>query len=782
MTILVHLKEKINFNKNILFFFQSYLFIFITLFLLIYPISIKAEISQIDSVSVEGNQRIETQTILTISGLLEGKSFSENQINQALLLLNASTFFEEVDLQIRDNQIVIIVKENPTINSINFEGNNFIKDENLSELISIKERKTFSISQVERDAESIARAYVASGRLAAQVTPKIIKKSDNRIDLVFEITEGRVTEIEKITFIGNRNFSETRLRGVIATKQAGIFRSFMKSDTLVLDRLDYDEQLLNDFYINRGFINFSVISRSSELTRQKDAFLINFNIKEGQKYDFGKINIISDDNNLDLKKINKINKIKENSDYDPRKLRKLINEIEINISKMGVNFIKISPKIIPDNDNLKINIDLNLVKAEKTFVERIEIEGNSTTLDEVIRLKFDFVEGDPFDIRKVQEATDRVRGLGFFSEVSVNTREGSSVEKVIIEVKLTEKATGSLGLGAGYNSSDGSVFTFNINERNFLGKGQTVNLALSSSSAERQLTLGLEDPSFLGRNLLAGISFGRRSSTPYSVPLNIDNTFFAPKVRFPVSRDSDLSVIYRYDDDKTKLISSNTVASPLITSDVGNKVKSGIIFSYNLNKTNSIVRPTSGFNLEIKQELNGLGGDIKHSKTGFEVKSYNTLFIDEIILASDLSAGVINGNDANVSNRFSLGGDSLRGFRNYGIGPIDNTYSGSDTNGDPLGGKMFTAINLEASFPIGVPEEYGVFGGVFIGAGSVWGLDNTLSGSNIINDKAKIRSAAGVSLFWDTVIGPLRFNFSRPIQKEKHDITENFRFTVDTRF
>jgi len=258
--------------------------------------------------------------------------------------------------------------------------------------------------------------------------------------------------------------------------------------------------------------------------------------------------------------------------------------------------------------------------------------------------------------------------------------------------------------------------------------------------------------------------------------------FFAPKVRFPVSRDSDLSVIYIYDDDKTKLISSNTIASPLITSDVGNKVKSGIIFSYNLNKTNSIVRPTSGFNLEIKQELNGLGGDIKHSKTGFEVKSYNTLFIDEIILASDLSAGVINGNDANVSNRFSLGGDNLRGFRNYGIGPIDNTYSGSDTNGDPLGGKMFTAINLEASFPIGVPEEYGVFGGVFIGAGSVWGLDNTLSGSNIINDKAKIRSAAGVSLFWDTVIGPLRFNFSRPIQKEKHDITENFRFTVDTRF
>ena len=353
-------------------------------------------------------------------------------------------------------------------------------------------------------------------------------------------------------------------------------------------------------------------------------------------------------------------------------------------------------------------------------------------------------------------------------------KERMVYSKKIININVEEKATGSLGIGAGYNSSDGSVLTFNISERNFLGKGQKVDLDISNSNVEKQMSLGLEDPTFLDRNLLAGISFGRNSSTPYSVPLKNDNTYFAPKIKFPLSMDSTLSLIYRYDEDLIKLSSPSVTVSPLVSADVGDEIKSAIVLSYNLNKANSLVRPTAGYNFEVKQEINGLGGDIKYLKTALDLKAYNTLFTDDIILASNLSSGIINGNDANVLNRFSLGGDELPGFRNYGIGPNDN--------GDPLGGKMFAAFNLEASFPIGVPEEYGVFGGIFIGAGSVWKLDNTSSGSNVIDDSAKVRSAAGVSLFWDTIIGPLRFNFSRPIQKEINDITENFRFTVDTRF
>lgn len=734
------------------------------------------------SIIVEGNQRIETQTIVTISGLSTGVTHSDNDINKALLLLNKTKYFQSVNLRYENNKIIISVIENPTINSVSFEGNKLLQDENLLKLISTNERQTYSAVRAEGDAEKIAKAYIAIGRLGAQIVPKIINQSDNRVDLIFEINEGDIIEIEKITFIGNRFFSEKRLRGIIATKQAGIFRRLMKSDTFIDERINYDMQLLRDFYINKGFIDFNVISSSTAMTREKDAILLNFTIEEGQQYSYGKISINSEDKKIDTQKLIKLNKIKNNSNYDPRKLKKLIEDIEIRLSKNGNTFIKVSPRLRIDTENLTVNIEIDLLESQKIFVERIEVEGNSTTLDEVIRFKFDFVEGDPFDMRKVQEATDRIRGLGFFSDVSVTTRSGSTNEKIIINVKVKEKATGSLGIGAGYNSSDGSVFTFNINERNFLGKGQTVDFDLSSSSSEKQISLGLVDPTFLDRNLHAGISFGTKTSTPYSVPLITESRFFSPMMKFPLSNYTTLSVIYRYDNDQIKLSSASTVTSPLISADVGDKLKSGIILSYNLDKANSVVRPTSGYKFEAKQEINGLGGDVKHLKTALELNTYNTLFTDNIILTSNISTGLISGDDANFSDRFSLGGDELPGFRNFGIGPIDNTYSGSTANGDPLGGKMFSVVNLETSFPIGIPEEYGVFGGIFLSAGSVWGLDNVTSGSNTIDDSFKLRSAAGVSIFWDTLIGPLRFNFSRPIKKELNDITENFRFTVDTRF
>ena len=421
-----------------------------------------------------------------------------------------------------------------------------------------------------------------------------------------------------------------------------------------------------------------------------------------------------------------------------------------------------------------MDVEIQLKKTKKIFVERIEVEGNSTTLDEVIRLKFDFAEGDPFNRRKILKAVDKIRGLGFFSNVETSTREGSTPEKVIIEVKLTEKATGSLGVGAGYNSSDGSVFTFNVNERNFLGKGQTVKLDLSSSKIEKQSEIGFEDPSFLGRNLLAGISLGQKTSTPSATPLKTETLYFSPTIGFPLSRDSNLSIKYRLNKDEVALTTNSLLVTPIIRSDVGNKNKSALIFSYNLDKTNSVVSPTAGYDFRITQEFSGLGGNVSYSKSELKFKTYKTMFRDDIILTSDLSSGIISGSDASIMNRFTLGGDRLKGFRNQGIGPYDTLYN------TPLGGKMFTSLSLQASFPIGVPEEYGIFGGLFIDTGSLWGLDKTASGR--VDDSANIRSAAGVSIFWDSAIGPLRFNWSRPIKRESYDVIENFRFTIDTRF
>ncbi|MDB4131989.1 outer membrane protein assembly factor BamA [Amylibacter sp.] len=765
-------------------FFQNLniipLLILLFLSFLILPTKSFSQEDTISSIIVNGNKRITSETIIAISEIENGALYSPSQLNSALQLIKKSTFFKTATVSFANNILTINVVENPTINTINFEGNSTLKDENLSELIFSKERQTLSISKTEKDSDVIASAYADTGRISASITPKIVELSDNRVDLIFEIIEGRITEVEKITFTGNRIFSDFRLKGVISTKQAGIFRRFINSDTYAEDKLNYDTELLQNFYINKGYIDFELDS-SVGLTRKKDAFLINHSIKEGQQYNYSEINFDISDVNIDKKSLIKLNRIKNGSVFDRRRIPKLLEEIDIFLTKNGINFIEPIPIINRNDSELTMDVTIQLQKTKKIFVERIEVEGNSTTIDEVIRLQFDFAEGDPFNRRKILNAVDRIRGLGFFSNVETSTREGSSPEKIIIEVKLTEKPTGSLGIGAGFNSSDGSVFTFNINERNFLGKGQTIQFDLSSSKIEKELSVGIEDPSFLGRNLLAGISFGQKTITPAATPIKTDKQFFAPKIGFPLSRDSNLTLSYRLDQDKVKLTYENAVMSPLIKSDVGNKTKSAVLLTYNLDKTNSVVSPTAGYNLRIIQEINGLGGNVSFSKSSFDVKTYKTLIRDDIVLSSGLSSGVILGSDAAITNRFFLGGDQLKGFRNQGIGPVDNTFSGSDANGDPLGGKMFASISLEASFPIGVPEEYSIFGGIFLDAGSVWGLDNTQS-TGTVDDSFKIRSAAGVSLFWDTVIGPLRFNFSRPIKREKYDVIENFRFTVDTRF
>jgi len=727
----------------------------------------------ISSIVVDGNKRITSETIIAISNVEKGASYSPSQLNSALQLIKKSTFFKTVTVSFENNVLMINVVENPTINTINFEGNSALQDENLSELIFSRERQTLSISKTEKDADAIASAYSDTGRISASITPKIVELSDNRVDLIFEISEGRITEVEKITFTGNRVFSDFRLKGVIATKQAGIFRRLIKSDTYVEEKLDYDVERLQNFYINKGYIDFEV-KTAVKLTRAKDAFLINYTIKEGQQYNFSEINFDISNVNINKNSLTKLNRIKNGSSFDQRRISKLVEEVDIYLAKNGFNFIEPIPIINRNDTELTMDVKIQLKETKKIFVERIEVEGNSTTLDEVIRLKFDFAEGDPFNRRKILNAVDKIRGLGFFSNVETNTREGSSPEKVIIEIKLTEKATGSLGVGAGYNSSDGSVFTFNVNERNFLGKGQTVKLDLSSSKIEKQTEIGFEDPSFLGRNLLAGISLGQKTSTPSATPLKTETLYFSPTIGFPLSRDSNLSIKYRLNKDEVALTTNSLLVTPIIRSDVGNKNKSALIFSYNLDKTNSVVSPTAGYDFRITQEFSGLGGNVSYSKSELKFKTYKTMFRDDIILTSDLSSGIISGSDASIMNRFTLGGDRLKGFRNQGIGPYDTLYN------TPLGGKMFTSLSLQASFPIGVPEEYGIFGGLFIDTGSLWGLDNTASGR--VDDSANIRSAAGVSIFWASAIGPLRFNWSRPIKRESYDVIENFRFTIDTRF
>ena len=368
----------------------------------------------ISSIVVDGNKRITSETIIAISNVEKGASYSPSQLNSVLQLIKKSTFFKTVTVSFENNVLMINVVENPTINSINFEGNSALQDENLSELIFSRERQTLSISKTEKDADAIASAYSNTGRISASITPKIVELSDNRVDLIFEISEGRITEVEKITFTGNRVFSDFRLKGIIATKQAGIFRKFIKSDTYVEEKLNFDIDLLRNFYFKKGYIDFEV-KTSVELTRAKDAFLINYTLSEGQQYSFSEINFNTSEINIDRESLIKLNMIKDGSNYDRRKINKLLDEIEIYLSKNGYNFIQPVPVISRNDENLTMDVKVELQKTQKIFVERIDVVGNSTTIDEVIRLQFDFAEGDPFNRRKILVAIDKIRGLGFFS-------------------------------------------------------------------------------------------------------------------------------------------------------------------------------------------------------------------------------------------------------------------------------------------------------------------------------------------------------------------------------
>lgn len=760
------------------------------------PQMAQAQSSTITGISVEGNRRIATSTVLSLAALDPGKTYSGAQINAAVQRLNASGFFKTVDVSIASGRLKIAVDENPTINRISIEGNKKLKDKDLETLISSQPRQTFLASRAENDAQEMAEAYNVGGRINATITPKIIERSDNRVDLIFQVVEGRVTEIEKITFVGNRKFSEKRLRATLATKQAGIARLLVSSDTFIQDRLELDKQNLTNFYKNRGYIDFSVLSTSTELTRAKDAFLLTFIVEEGQRYQFGEVTLRTDENDIDIESFQKLSRIKVGQNYDPRRVETLLQEIDVKLGKEGYAFVSARPRISRDDDLRQLEIEIDLSRGSRLFVERIDIEGNSTTLDRVIRRQFELAEGDAFNRREIQEATDRIRETGFFESVNVETREGSSPDQAIIDVNVVEKPTGNLGLGASFSSADGATLTLNLEERNFLGRGQTVSLDLSNNSDSKNLGFSFVDPSFLDRDMSAGIRLGYRSSSNQQIPVDTETLEFSPTVSFPLGEDARLSVGYRLEQEDLTIQTiedtstdpstfTDEAISPILASDLGKQIKSSLILGYNLDRTNSVIEPTAGFKFGINQQFAGLGGDAQFSKTSVNFKTYKALLNGDIILSAELDAGALTGSDARLSDRFFLGGDQLRGFESYGIGPRDTVYNGTTddgTEGQALGGNLFAVARLEASFPIGLPEEYGVFGGVFLDAGSVWSLDNTNSGGTEIDDSAKLRAAAGISIFWKTVIGPLRFNFSRPIKKEIYDVPENFRFTVDTRF
>jgi len=748
-----------------------------------FPGTAQAQGYTFNSVQVEGNQRIQTSTIVAYTGIERGKKVSAGQLNDAYQRILDSGVFETVELDPRGSTLVITVTEYPTINIINFEGNKRLKDEALAGFIESQSRRVYNPTTAERDAAVIAQAYSQQGRVAAVVTPRIIRRSDNRVDLVFEIAEGDTTEVERVSFVGNRAYSDRRLRRVLETKQAGILRNFIRADTLIEDRVEFDKQVLRDFYLSRGYVDFRVNSANVEFTRQRDAFFLVLYVQEGQQFKFGNITTVSEMQGVDAAGFHEVLKIRPGVVYSPSLVENSIARQERLAIRNGIDFLRVEPRITRNDRDLTLDVEFALVKGPRIFVERIDIEGNTTTLDRVVRQQFRIVEGDPFNPREIRESAERIRALGFFSVAEVDGREGTAPDQVIVDVDVEEQPTGSLSLGGSLSANDGFGVAIGLTEQNFLGRGQRLGLRLSTAQESEEYIIGFTEPQLMGRDLRFDIDLGAAGRTSSFASYDVDRRFFVPALTFSTGEDSTLQLRYSWRGAEM-LARENGVSGAVITNEIaeGNRSTSSFGFTYTFDSRLTGLNPNAGVLIEAGADIAGLGGDDEYIRSRAKVIGQTRVMNEEVTLRASFEAGGLNwlgDNTSRAVDRFVLGTDIVRGFDPAGIGPRDL----SNGVNDALGGNLYAVMRLEADFPLGLPEEIGLRGGVFYDMSNIWGLkDVNLAGGNIVGMEGSWRHVIGISFLWTTAIGPLRFNFSKAIKKETFDNERSFDLTIQAKF
>lgn len=726
------------------------------------------------AVKIQGNAYVDAATILSYAGINRGASISAGDLNDAYQRIVASGLFETVELLPSGNTLVIKVSEYPMINVVDFQGNKRIKDDKLSEIIKSKERLVYSPAQAETDAASIAEAYRIQGRLAASVDPQIIRRSDNRVDLVFNITEGKVVENEKIAIVGNRAFSDRRLRQVLQTKQAGFLRQLIKADTFVPERLEADKQKLRDFYLSRGYIDAQVLDAQGQLSRERDATFVTYTVREGKPFSLGKISTVSAIEGVEAADFAAVQRGRTGAVYSPTLIDNNITRMENLAVRKGLNFVRIEPRLTRNDRDQTLDVEYVIKRADKVFVERIDIEGNTTTLDQVVRRQFRSVEGDSFNPREIKQAAERIRNLGFFEDASVDTKPGSNADQVIVNVDVVEKPTGSISFGVSYGTSAGVGLNFGFSESNFLGRGQGLALNISSGTSTIDSSIAFVEPALFGRDLKFKLNAGYNTTNNDNAYYDTQKISFSPALEFPVAERSRLELRYKLFQDT---ISNVDAGSTALISEEGGKLGSGLGYTFSFDSRLSGISPTSFLLLRFGQDLIGLGGDVKYVETNALAVAETKIFQEEVAVRAIFEGGLLNtygGTATRVTDRF-FGGGKIRGFEGNGFGPRDLT----STNQDALGGNTFAVMRLEADFPLGLPEEYGMKGGAFFDMGSVWNSGNSAAAGT---DSAHLRSVVGASLLWDTPVGPLRFNFTKAIKQESYDKEQTFDLTIQTSF
>jgi len=727
----------------------------------------------IQEIRVEGNQRIEAATIRSYMTVAPGEPFDPAELDQSLKNLFATGLFDDVSIRREGDDVVVSLVENPIINRIAFEGNLRLDDETLTAEVQLRPRVVYTRSRVQNAVSRILELYRRNGRYGATVEPKVIHLPQNRVDLVFEINEGPLTQVERIVFIGNQAFDDGELRDVIQTKETAWYRFFTTDDTYDPDRLAFDQELLRRFYLSRGYADFNVRSAIAELTPDGKSFVITFTVDEGEPYDFGEIAIDSRLRDLEPEQLRALLRTESGDTYNADQIEDSILALTEEIGELGYAFVEINPVPTKDETNRIIDLTYVINEGSRVYIERIDIVGNVRTLDEVIRREFRLAEGDAFNTALLRRSRQRIQDLGFFETVELRTLPGSSPDRTRIEVEVAERSTGELSFGAGFSTSDGPLGDVRLSERNLLGRGQSLTAAFTISARTQEIDLSFTEPYFLDLDLAAGVDLFRRE-TDFQSEGSFDQTTTGGTLRasYPLTERlrHGLRTTVRLDE----IDGVSDDASIFIKEEEGSALTAllGHTLTYDVRDTQFL--PSDGYLIRFDQGVADFGADTRFLRNELLASYYYPFFPDWVI---NLAArgGYIHGlgEDVRLFDRFFLGGDTLRGFKFAGVGPRDTS------TGDALGGNLLYTGSAELRFPLGLPEELRIFGRTFVDAGTLYDSD---SSGPTVEDSDELRMAAGVGLSWLSPLGPISIDWAQPFIKNEEDETENFRVNFGTRF
>ena len=755
------------------------------IFAVVVPAS-RAEAAVVNQIDVVGNQRVDAATIQAYLSIQPGQNFSSADEDASLKALFETGLFADVNLDVRGSTLVVTVVENPVISEIAFEGNKKFKDEQLSSVIESQPRGVFTRAKVQGDVSRILELYRRSARLQASVTPEVIELSNNRVNLVFVMTEGPKTGISGITFIGNQAFGEARLRTVIQTRRSGILSFIRGGDTYDPDQLSSDEEKLRRYYLDRGFADFQIISSNADLDRERNTFFLSFTMEEGPRYRFGAIAVDSSIPGVDPAALEREVTTDEGDVFSASEVEESLEEITLYLAANGYPFAQARPRLARDPDSLTIGVTYVVDEGARVYIERIEVRGNARTRDYVIRREFDVAEGDAFNRVLIDRAERRLKRLGYFSDVRIFTEPGSSEDRVIVVVQVVEQPTGEFSFGIGYSSSDGAVGDISLTEKNFLGRGYNLRVAVGGGTNTRTYELGFTDPYFLGRRISAGVNVYRRSYDENNFrSYDYQTTGGGLTFGFPISEDFTIQSGYKIefqeiDVDADKCDGGADDVSLAICQAEGDTLVSSVFYSLIYDTLDSRSDPSDGVYVKFNQDFAGVGGDVAYVRTTASAAYYRELLADRNIVGLIKVQGghiVGLGEDVRLLDGFFKGGETIRGFRSSGFGPRDAT------TGDALGGNVFVAGTAEVQFPLPVlPRDIGFKGAFFADAGTMFDTDAEKIPGIVINDDPSLRSSVGGSVIWASPIGPLRFDFAHTLTSESYDETQWFRFGGGTRF